>query len=140
MRIAPGSFPYAAQNVVRGANRPDDWTNIWISDMERGAPAWIELRWPRRVSFNTVEITFDTNANRRVTLPLFRYPECVKDYRIECGNGSAPHEILRVEGNYERRRVHSFDRVTTDRLRLNVLATNGVNAARVYEVRVYDQS
>ncbi|MCC6796411.1 MAG: FAD-dependent oxidoreductase [Candidatus Hydrogenedentes bacterium] len=140
MRIAPASFPYGAQNIVHGTNRPDDWTNIWISEVERDTPAWIELRWPRRVSFNTVEITFDTNANRRVTLPLFRYPECVRDYHIQCGEGSSTRDILRVEGNYERRRVHRFDRVTTDRLRLNVLATNGVNTARVYEVRVYDQA
>lgn len=140
MRIVPGSAPYAAQNVVRGTNRPDDWTNLWISDPAAPLPAWIELRWPRRISFNSVQITFDTNANRRVTLPLFRYPECVKDYQIECGDGVRYKHLVSVEGNYERRRVHHFDRVTADRLRINVLSTNGVLSARVYEVRVYDEA
>lgn len=140
MRITPGSKPFAAQNVVRGTNRPDHWTNIWISDANRGVPAWIELRWPRRISFNRVEIAFDTNANRRVTLPLFRYPECVKDYRLDIGDGTSWIQVAEVEGNYERRRVHRIERVKTDRLRLNVLATNGVPNARVYEVRVYDEA
>ncbi len=31
-------------------------------------------------------------------------------------------------------------RVTADRLRLNAFTTNGVDAARVYEVRVYDEA
>jgi hypothetical protein len=140
MTASPIARPYTAQNIVRGTNRPDDWTNIWISDPDLAMPAWIELRWPLRVTFNTVEITFDTNANRRVTLPLFRYPECVRDYRLECGDGDRWNQLAQVENNYERRRVHTFARVTTNRLRLNVLATNGVTSARVYEVRVYNEA
>ena len=39
-----------------------------------------------------------------------------------------------------RRCEHRFERVSAEKLRLNVLATNGVKSARVYEVRVYDEA
>jgi hypothetical protein len=139
MRISPRSHPYGAANVVRGTNRPDRWTNVWISDPAAPEPATLELRWVRPVHFTTVQITFDTNANRRVTRPLFRYPECVKDYVVECADGSIWRELAAVRDNYERRRVHVFDRVRSNRLRLRILATNGLASAHVYEVRVYDE-
>jgi hypothetical protein len=139
IRIAPEIFPYSAENIIRGTNRPDKWTNIWISDPAKSLPAWIELRWNRKISFNTVQITFDTNATRRATLPLYRYPECVKDYRIEIGSAGSWRSVVDEQDNYARRRVHTFDRVSSDRLRLTILATNGSPSARVYEVRVYDE-
>ena len=139
MRFAPESRPYGASNVVHGTNRPDTWTNIWISDAAQGLPAWLELRWPRPVSFNEVQLTFDTNAVRRATPPLYRYPECVKDYVVESASGPGWQELVSIEGNYERRRVHRFPRSMTDRLRIRVLATNGLASARIYEVRVYDE-
>jgi len=140
MRVFPQARPYPARNVNHGTNRPDMWTNIWISDPRRGLPAWLELKWSSPVSFNTVQITFDTDANRRVTLPLFRYPDCVKNYRVECRVRGSWGTLAEVYGNYMRRRLHHFTRVRTDRLRVFVTATNGADAARIYEVRVYDEA
>ena len=128
------------QNAVRGTNRPDRWTNLWSSDTDTPLPAWLQLKWPRTTQFNTVQISFDTNINRRIRHPLFRYPECVKDYRLEYASGGDWKVLLEEKGNYMRRRVHHFDVVTSDRLRLTVQATNGVPNARVYEVRVYNET
>jgi hypothetical protein len=139
LRLAPEQRPYAPQNVVRGTNRPDRWTNIFLSDPAQALPAWLELRLPAPVRFNQVQITFDTNANRRISLPLFRYPECVKKYEIAIPQGSGWTTIVQVDGNYFRRRVHTFDRVTSSRLRLNIQETNGSPQARIYEVRLYNQ-
>ena len=138
LRVAPESRPYPAANVNRGTNRPDKWTNLWISDPRRPLPAWLELQWNEPREFNTVQITFDTDANRRVTLPLYRYPDCVKDYAIECRAGGSWRALAESKDNYFRRRVHRFEPVRSDRLRLNVLATNGAPSARVYEIRVYN--
>ena len=90
--------------------------------------------------FNTIQLTFDTDANRRLTLPLFRYPDCVRDYRLECGSAGGWQSIVEVKGNYARRRVHRFETMQSDRVRLTVLATNGAPSARVYEIRVYRES
>ncbi|MBX3176691.1 MAG: FAD-dependent oxidoreductase [Candidatus Hydrogenedentes bacterium] len=140
MRVAPEIHPFAGQNAVRGSNRPDQWTNLWRSSPDRSLPQSLELAWDREIRFNRAEITFDTNMNRRNRAPFFRYPECVRDYRIEAriaGVWTALHE---ERDNYQRRRVHDLPRTAADRLRLTVLATNGVPEARVYEVRVYDEA
>lgn len=139
MRVTPEQRPFAAQNVVRGTNRPDKWTNIFISSPEQQLPAWIELQFPQTVEFNQVQITFDTDANRRVGLPLFRYPECVKRYEIAVPEGGGWKTIAAENDNYFRRRVHAVERTNSNRLRITIHETNGARAARIYEVRVYDE-
>ncbi|MFH1738231.1 MAG: FAD-dependent oxidoreductase [bacterium] len=140
MRLTPPSQPFMPQNVVRGTNRPDRWTNLWSSDPDKPLPARLQLNWPRSLQFNSVQISFDTNINRRIRHSLFRYPECVKDYTLEYVNGGEWKILLEERGNYMRRRVHRVGAVTSDRLRLTVQATNGVPNARVYEVRVYNET
>jgi hypothetical protein len=137
LRVLPEQRPYGPQNVVRGTNRPDRWTNIFVSDPSQELPAWIELRFPRPVQMDEIQITFDTDANRRVSLPLFRYPECVKRYEIAVPEGTGWRTIVQEEDNYFRRRVHHVNRVSTNRVRINIMETNGSPQARIYEVRVY---
>jgi hypothetical protein len=62
----------------------------------------------------------------------------VKDYTIRVQTSGVWRDLLTVHDNYDRRRVHHFESVQADRLRIDVLATNGAPTARVYEVRVYD--
>jgi hypothetical protein len=138
IKLSPESKPYSADNVIRGTHRPDRWPNIWIS--QPSLPAHVELQWPSPQAFNTVLLTFDTNTGRREDKPFFRYPDCVKDYDLMAHLGGSWKTIASVRDNYVRRASHRFDRVQTDRLRLNVLATNGAPSARVYEVRVYDEA
>jgi hypothetical protein len=139
LRLSPEQQPYGPQNVVRGTHRPDRWTNIFLSDPARGLPAWLELRLPTPVRFNEIQLTFDTDANRRVGLPLFRYPECVKKYEIAIPQGDGWTTLVQADGNYFRRRVHTVDAVTTNRVRINIHETNGSPQARIYEVRLYHQ-
>jgi hypothetical protein len=136
VRLFPESRPYGAGNVNTGTNRPDRWPNIWISDPEKPLPAWLELNWKAPQRLNLVQLTFDTDTNRRSTLPLFRYPDCVRDYRLEL-DGKA---IAAVAGNYHRRRVHRFPEVEATALRLVVEATNGASMARVFEIRAYREA
>lgn len=138
LRVFPEQRPYGAQNVVRGTNRPDMGTNIYVSDEGQQLPAWIELKFPAPVRMNEIQITFDTDTNRRIKLPLFRYPECVKRYDISIPQAVGWKTIAEVSDNYFRRRVHRIGAVTTSRLRINLLETNGAPQARVYEVRVYN--
>ena len=46
---------------------------------------------------------------------------------------------MQEDDNYFRRRVHRIDPVTTGRLRINILETNGLPQARIYEVRAYNE-
>lgn len=138
VRIMPEQRPYSAENVIHGTNRPDKWTNIYVSDPAQGLPAWIELRFPTPIVMDEIQITFDTDTNRRVKLPLFRYPECVKRYEISIPQGSGWKPIVQEDDNYQRHCIHRVETVTASRLRINLLETNGSTEARVYEVRVYN--
>ncbi len=140
LQVDPRPRPYSAENVIQGTNRPDSWTNIWISDPEKGLPTWWQLDWRQPVRFNTVEIVFDTDANRKVTLPLYLYPDCVKDYSLQVKQSGSWRDLLEVEGNYVRKRVHTFPEVRSSGLRLRVDATNGAPSTRLYEVRVYHEA
>lgn len=137
MAVQPEVRPFAAQNVIQGSNRPDRWTNLWQSAPGVPLPQSLELAWDNPQRFNRVEVMFDTNMNRRIRLPLFRYPECVKEYRIEAWVSGAWIPLHEERDNYQRRRIHSVAMVSADQIRLTILATNGVPEARVYEVRVY---
>jgi hypothetical protein len=71
---------------------------------------------------------------------LFRVAEYVKRYEVPVATGAGWKTIVRQEGNYFRRRVHKFDRVHSDRVRINIHETNGAKSARVNEVRIYDET
>lgn len=139
LKVTPESYPYGPENVIKGTNRPDKWPNIWISDPQKGLPAYLQLEWDSPIGFNTVQITFDTDQNKRVILPLFRYPDCVKEYVLEYYDGNNWKKIIEEKDNYVRRRVHKFDTVKADKLRITILSTNGTATARIYEMRVYNE-
>jgi hypothetical protein len=138
VKVTPESRPFGAGNVNTGTHRPDKWTNLWVS--EKKLPAWVMLKWDGAKAFNTVVLTFDTNPGRRENEPLFRYPDCVKDYDVEVSRGGTWVKVAEGRGNYMRRCEHRFARVEGEAVRVNVLATNGAEMARVYEVRVYDEA
>ncbi len=124
---------------MRGPHRPDRWPNIFVSDAAQTLPAWVELSFPNPVTFNHIQITFDTNTLRRVGLPLFRYPECVKRYEIAVAGNGGWKTVVQQDDNYFRRRVHRIAEETTSRVRIHILETNGAPQARVYEVRLYHE-
>ncbi|MEZ5400172.1 MAG: FAD-dependent oxidoreductase [Bryobacteraceae bacterium] len=137
LRLTPGQNPYGPENVVRGANRPDRWPNIFVSDPNRPLPAWLELRLPRPARIASVQITFDTDMNRHSRQPLYVYPDCVKRYDVLAGIGGGWRRVAGEAANYMRRRELAFTPVTTDRVRIELHETNGAKSARVYEIRLY---
>lgn len=135
---------YEAAKALDGfvRNIPGKETHQWAGRMSANG-AWIELKWPKPVRISEVQLTFDTGFHRMLTLSsqanvmdkIVRgpQPETVKDYRILAGG----REVARVAGNYQRLRRHRFETVETDRLRVEVTATNGSEMARVFEIRCY---
>ncbi len=121
----------------------------WMSDPAAALPAWLELRWPAAVRVGEVQLIFDTGLHRFLTLSQADgytrrmhwgepQPETVRDYRIEAETTAGAWTLLHAErGNYQRRRVHRLAApVSLCALRIVVEATNGLDHARVCEVRV----
>jgi hypothetical protein len=142
------SEKYAAVNVINGISRGvDTHTNRWASKVESGLPQEIQLHFrdPKRIA--QVHLVFDTGLNRQLTLSHSDstnrnqirgpQPETVKDYDLQLVHGETSRTIARVEGNYLRKRIHSFEPGTVDGIRLRIRATNGSKNARVFEIRAY---
>ncbi len=139
VRVSPTVYPYGPENVVNGVARPECGPNLWMSDPAKKLPQHVGLRFRRPVTIGCVQVTFDTNLSRSPSAmpPLFHAPECVRDYTILAKQAGRWVEMVRVEGNYHRRRRHTMKPTHTTAVRVRIDATNGVPEARVYEVRCY---
>ncbi len=151
----------AAANVLSGTTRAahgpkgapsgrvEPGTHRWMSDPDAGLPAWLELRWDAPVKVKRIQLVFDTGMHRVLTLTHSDayadrmewgrpQPETVRDYTIEGKVGRKWRTLGEVAGNYQRRRVHEIELPSpVSALRISVTATNGMDHARIFEVRAY---
>lgn len=137
---------HGARGAKPGAVAPG--THRWMSDPARGLPATLTLAWPEPAELCEVQLTFDTGLHRFLTLtqsdPVHErniwgpQPETVRDYEIV---GVAPDgrevPLATVTGNFLRLRRHGFPVRWLRALRVVVNATNGIDHARIVEVRCY---
>ena len=120
-----------------------------MSDPAAGLPAKLELRWREPVMVREVQLIFDTGLDRFLTLSQADgytarmmwgrpQPETVRDYHIEAESITGWKVVHMERGNYQRRRVHSLDLTElVVALRIAVTATNGLDHARICEIRAY---
>jgi hypothetical protein len=147
---APETPLFAPANVADGHARPYGTGHSWrstafeVADGGDGAratdPEWVELAWSDARTLSTVQFACDTSLTEWFNVygdEARAVPESVRDYRIEVRRDGAWETVVRETGNVQRFRRHSFDPVTTDRLRVVVEATNGVPWAELFEVRAY---
>ncbi len=140
---------YEAVNVINGIHRGVyERKNRWASDPTQPLPQWLELHFREPKRIREVYLTFDTGLNRALTLSaeesftrrmiIGPQPETVRDYELQVLYGDSAKTVVKVEGNYQRKRVHQFEPQLATGIRLIVHATNGDKSARVFEVRVYE--
>jgi len=134
-RLTPDSRPHTADQVLNGVNRAVQVPNCWISDPSQSLPQSLTLDFVKPVRLGTIQLTFDTDLDARIP-PRFS-ARAVRDYRLWATLNGQERLIVEEAGNYHRRRVHSGDGGLADRVRLEVLATQGDASARIFELRVY---
>lgn len=61
----------------------------------------------------------------------------MKDYRVELLRAGAVVAAQTATDNHQRRNTAAFSGELCDSVRVHVLATNGCEDARIYEVRIY---
>lgn len=136
----------------RGAppSRRREGTHRWMSDPEDGLPVWIQLEWDRPVTIGEVQLVFDTGQHRHLTLSHHdgytqrmqwgrAQPETVRDYSVEfCDRDPQWETVVDVTGNYRRLCRHPLpDRKTVRKMRVHITGTNGLDHARIAEIRAY---
>jgi hypothetical protein len=137
------------EHVLDGCVRdlPEKTEHVWAAPMTSEG-AWIELTWPQPQKLRHIQITFDTGFQRVLTLTaaasytskIIRgpQPETVRDYELLYTDSAGhSHSLAKVIGNHQRLNRHTFAPVEAKSVRLHVSATNGAEAARVYEIRCY---
>nr|AUN36317.1 hypothetical protein [uncultured bacterium] len=149
-----------AKNIISGqtravhgprgvaSDRTEISTHRWMSDPHAQLPQWLELRWETPQTISEIQLIFDTGQHRVLTLSHDNtftsrmqwgcaQPETVRDYRLLAQVENNWIELLSVTGNYQRRAAHCIPPSAATALRIEVLATNGIDHARIMEVRVY---
>lgn len=121
--------------------------NLWVSNPQSSLPQWLDVIFPETSRIHEIHVTFDTGFNRQLTLTHSDsnftnqiwgpQPETVKDYELLVLHGESSKKVAEVKNNYQRKRIHRFDALDASGVRLLVKATNGVESARVFEIRVY---
>lgn len=149
--VSASSAALPAANVVDGVTRDlkasfGTWSSDSAHRWESAAlPATLALELPAPAALREIHLTFDTNFQKELILsmsdhhtgksaPRAAQPETVKAYRLLLDG----RVIAEVTDNYLRKRIHTLATpVTGKKLELEVSATHGAPAARVFEVRVY---
>jgi hypothetical protein len=131
-----------ADRVVPGLHR-------WMSDSAAGLPAFVEVRWNDAVAIAELVLVFDTGLHRLLTLSQADgytrkmhwgrpQPETVRDYTIAGETATGWRELVEVRDNHQRHRVHRLAGAERFRaVRVTILATHGIDHARVVELRAY---
>ena len=137
----------AAGNILSGINldSPKTNKNRWVA--EAANKPWIRLDWASPKKVGQVRITFEsgwgalsqTGSNYLLTTMIRgAQPMLAKDYDVIGITESGGEKLLaRVSGNYQKLRVHNFDKVPLKGLKIAINSTNGSKKAYIKEVRVY---
>ena len=139
-RLSPGQSVYSPSQTLTGVTRPHVHSNLWRSDPAQPMPQWLELAWTKPQVIAEVQLTFPGHLLREyhAYAPFYRDAQCPADYRLQVPEAGGWKTVLEVRDNYQQRRAHRLSEpVSTDRLRVQVDATNGDPAAAIYEVRCY---
>ncbi|MGW9111984.1 FAD-dependent oxidoreductase [Microbacterium sp. NPDC055683] len=158
-RLHPETLAYAPDRAVGGYQRYYGGPQMWVSEASGrpGAPSALAeqppaqtldehllLEWdaPRRIAQvrivfdDDVDVELNTLHHHRTPEPVF--PELVRAYAVEARVEGVWREVVAVDGNRRRHRVHDLDApVDADALRLSIRATNGARDARVVALRAY---
>ena len=121
----------------------------WMSDPTEAQLGWIEVRWDETVALREIALVFDTGLHRLLTLSGAdaytakmqwgqAQEETVRDYILEAKIDGTWERLATVTDNYQRLcRDRLDDVVDTSALRVTVTATNGIDHARIMEIRAY---
>jgi len=130
---------YKPENTINGLTRlKENSKSLWVSDASLSFPQWIELDLGKKAAFNSINLTFDTDLSSANPESL-RQKVCVKSYKFSALIKGNWVELAEIENNFQRHRIHNFQKVRADKLRLTISDTHGSTSARVFEIRVYNE-
>ncbi|MGE5484573.1 MAG: flagellar filament capping protein FliD [Ignavibacteriales bacterium] len=126
------SSVYGALNAINGDILSDRWGSAGGGWMDATAGTYPDIL---EIDFGAVKTIDQVNI---WTLNSTTYPSStygIKDYTLQYYDGAAWVDIESVTGNTAGMKMHMFDPVNTQKIRVSVSATNGANDySRIVEV------
>lgn len=120
-------------------------THRWMSEPSDPSP-WVELQWDDPVRINRITLVTDTGLHRYLTLTHLNaalkkmiwgaQPETIKEFMLiaEAQDGQVTR-IAHIQDNYQRQVQVECELADVIRLRVEVLATHGLDHARMIALR-----
>lgn len=141
-KLSPAPRYGEAENVKGGYSRRwcSNPVNKWIPDFKM--PQDLTLTWDEKQEISCVCVIFDTLMRAFTQMPFDsgekHSPIVVRDYKIEAKVGGKWEVVAKERNNYKRFKVHNFDMVKTDRIKITIerMWTDNVLPG-IYQVRVY---
>lgn len=128
----------AAPSVIDGRTDPARWGyegGGWQDATAGVFPDWLEVAFAGPKLIDRVDVYTLNSA----AFPADTYG--IRDYLLEYWAGDGWRTLASVEGNEAGVITHGFSAVTTDRIRLTILAANGNNDhSRVLEISAYERN
>ena len=133
--------------VVNSHSRPTNIPNLWVSAKTSFiTPEWIKLDWDIPKDIEGIQVIFDSSLQFHFGQSWQGYavnaiPTIVKEYRIVAllVNGSEV-VVANVVNNYQRNCFHHFSLENVVSIRIECNATNGIDWAQIYSVRVFKKA
>jgi hypothetical protein len=109
--------------------------------------AWLELAWDKLQRISRVQITFDSGFQRELTLSASdsitrgivrgAQPETVRDFSVSVKKNGSYSTVAVIKENHQRQNRLRFEPAEAQAVRIHIAATNGIEEARIFEVRCY---
>jgi hypothetical protein len=121
-------------------------THRWMSEPADPAP-WLELQWPSGVNIRQITLVLDSGLHRCLTMSHSagrwkrmiwkEQPETIRELKLIAeDSGKNVLEVAHIQGNYQRQVQVDCELKEIQRLRVQVVSTNGLDHARIVELRV----
>lgn len=144
LRAFPLQSAFSSSNVINPFFRPTEVPNLWVSqNTDFKYAEFIELTWAQKISISCVEISFDAAFNFYYS----NFPKSsssnairsiVKDYNLFfTDNNGHGQKILEVRNNQKPLVIHEFEKIETASIEIEILSTNGIERAQIFQVRVF---
>ncbi|WP_274362095.1 FAD-dependent oxidoreductase [Paenibacillus thermotolerans] len=145
-----------AENVADGMTRsvhgergvrPDlakPGTHRWMSQPGDPSP-WLTLNWDTPVDITSIAITLDTGLHRHLALTHqdnhymrmkwgTAQPETLREFKLLAEHAGGTTVLAHVKDNYQRQLHFPFRLEGISAIRIEVIATNGLDHARIVEI------
>ena len=127
-------------NVSNGLGRPTTGVNAWVADPADPRPT-LRLHWDAPQRIREVVLTFDSDSDHAMETTLWGHPEnvvpfTVTHWRLLDGDGVCVAEC--ADNHQTINRVRLDEPLVTDRLQVELLATEGGAPPALFGIRCYE--